>query len=166
MLFDDSEVIKEFSGDYRFLSNFWPSPFDYKFTDGEVYRFKTVEHFYQSMKFKVNNPAYFLEIIDTDSPGKAKRMGKRKEGYIGDSGWNPVKNLVMRIGVEYKFKDPSLRDMLIATGDKILIEGNRWGDTYWGIDLETGEGKNVLGNILMHTRNNLILQMDNINRIK
>ena len=31
-----------------------------------------------------------------------------------------------------KFTDPMLAEMLLATGDAELIEGNNWGDCYWG----------------------------------
>ena len=36
--------------------------------------------------------------------------------------------------------------------DAELIEGNTWHDTFWGVDLKTGEGENHLGKILMALR--------------
>jgi len=45
-----------------------------------------------------------------------------------------------------------LRDQLLATGDAELVEGNTWGDTYWGVDSRSGKGENMLGKILMETR--------------
>ena len=45
--------------------------------------------------------------------------------------------------------------VLLDTGEEILEEGNTWHDTYWGVDLKTGEGKNMLGSILMRVRNEL-----------
>jgi predicted NAD-dependent protein-ADP-ribosyltransferase YbiA (DUF1768 family) len=50
----------------------------------------------------------------------------------------------------YVYKN--LGDMLLSTGDELLIEGNTWGDTYWGVDLKTGIGENKLGKILMKVR--------------
>ena len=38
----------------------------------------------------------------------------------------------------------------MATGDRVLVEGNDWGDTYWGMC--NGEGKNYLGKMLMSIR--------------
>lgn len=52
-----------------------------------------------------------------------------------------------------KFKQhPELAAMLIATGDAELVEGNTWGDTFWGRDLATGHGENHLGRLLMELR--------------
>lgn len=39
---------------------------------------------------------------------------------------------------------------LLATRDRMLIEGNDWGDTFWG--MVDGEGENNLGKILMRVR--------------
>ena len=52
-------------------------------------------------------------------------------------------------------QNPDLAKRLLDTGDEILEEGNTWHDTYWGVDLKTGEGKNMLGSILMRVRNEL-----------
>ena len=37
-----------------------------------------------------------------------------------------------------------------------LVEGNTWGDMYWGVDLHTMKGQNKLGKILMKVRNELL----------
>ena len=52
-----------------------------------------------------------------------------------------------------KFKNPELRALLRGTGDAPLIEGNTWGDTFWGVC--GTKGSNVLGQLLMKLRNNL-----------
>jgi predicted NAD-dependent protein-ADP-ribosyltransferase YbiA (DUF1768 family) len=49
-----------------------------------------------------------------------------------------------------KFSDPELRAKLLATGDEFLVEGNHWGDTYWGVC--NGKGRNMLGSLLMKVR--------------
>ena len=63
-------MIKEFQGEYRFLSNFYTSPF---FDKNLVY-WKTVEHFYQA------NKAYdlsdFFKIKESENPSIAKKLGK------------------------------------------------------------------------------------------
>jgi predicted NAD-dependent protein-ADP-ribosyltransferase YbiA (DUF1768 family) len=56
--------------------------------------------------------------------------------------------------VTLKFKDEHLAAMLKRTAPCILIEGNNWGDTYWGVDVAKG-GLNMLGKVLMHVRDNL-----------
>ena len=44
-----------------------------------------------------------------------------------------------------------------AKNNKVLVEGNRWGDTCWGVDTRTGRGENHLGKILMNVREELKL---------
>ena len=58
--------IMEFKDDYRFLSNFYPSPFVYN----DVY-FSTNEHFYQAHKAIDRND--FLQIAQAPTPGAAPR---------------------------------------------------------------------------------------------
>jgi hypothetical protein len=43
-----------------------------------------------------------------------------------------------------------LMELLINTGDDKLVEGNDWGDTFWGIC--EGKGHNHLGEMLMTIR--------------
>lgn len=38
-----------------------------------------------------------------------------------------------------------------------IVEGNTWGDAFWGVDSRTGEGENHLGQILMQVRSELNL---------
>jgi len=54
-----------------------------------------------------------------------------------------------------KFSQPEYQEFLLSTKNKILMEGNTWNDTYWGVNLETGEGNNFLGRILMEIRDTL-----------
>ena len=53
--------------------------------------------------------------------------------------------------VRAKFKqNPGLAEKLLNTGERELVEGNQWGDTFWGVC--SGKGENVLGKILMQVR--------------
>lgn len=53
--------------------------------------------------------------------------------------------------VANKFQqNPTLMLKLLDTGDAILIDGNDWGDRYWGVCDEVGQNK--LGLILMGLR--------------
>ena len=49
-----------------------------------------------------------------------------------------------------KFRSPLLRGWLRETGAEELVEGNYWGDTFWGVC--RGEGENKLGKLLMQVR--------------
>ena len=58
--------------------------------------------------------------------------------------------------VKEKFtQHEDLKRRLLETGDEELQEGNNWYDTYWGVDIHTGKGLNMLGKILMRIREEL-----------
>lgn len=62
----------------------------------------------------------------------------------------------MRDIVWQKFADPQLRKILLDTGDAHIMEGNTWGDDFWGkVVNRSGHlvGKNKLGGLLMDLRN-------------
>ena len=87
-------------------------------------------------------------------PGKCKGMGRRVKLRPD---WEQVKVGLMEEIVRAKFtQNEELKRLLLATGDKRLAEGNTWGDTFWGVDLRTGQGENHLGRILMKVRGELV----------
>tara|TARA_Y100000296_G_scaffold19348_1_gene23079 strand:+ start:3287 stop:3481 length:195 start_codon:yes stop_codon:yes gene_type:complete len=51
-------------------------------------------------------------------------------------------------------QNKELKENLIATAGRELIEGNTWGDTYWGVC--NGKGQNILGIILTRIREELL----------
>ena len=110
--------------------------------------YKTVEHFYQSAKAQREEDAE--KIRSQLSTGLAKKLGQQ----IGmKRNWNGIKISVMRLGLILKFSSNEIsKQKLIETGDAILEEGNNWNDRFWGIDLKTGEGKNILGKLIMELR--------------
>jgi predicted NAD-dependent protein-ADP-ribosyltransferase YbiA (DUF1768 family) len=65
------------------------------------------------------------------------------------SDWDEVKVEVMRALVRIKFST-DLQPHLLSTGEAELVEGNWWGDQFWGVC--DGKGENWLGRILMETR--------------
>ena len=141
-------MIKNFEGEYAFLSNFYFSPM---IIDNVVYT--TNEHYFQAMKSL--NPKEKQAIVLAPTPGKAKHLG-RKVSLQKD--WEDIKEEVMLTGLRHKFSNPELRKKLLATGNEELIEGTTWHDNYWGIcDCETcgGQGKNRLGKLLMQVREEL-----------
>lgn len=138
-------VIREFRGLYGFLSNFWPSPVIWQ---GVLY--PSVEHAYQAAK--TDDPAWIARIAAAATPAEAKRLGGRLPVR---QTWNRERLAVMEALLRQKFAHPDLRAQLLATGDVQLYEGNAWGDRFWGVDLRTGEGRNILGRLLMQIRNDL-----------
>lgn len=82
---------------------------------------------------------------------EAKRLG-RTVGLRKD--WELLKEEFMYAVCFAKFtQNKNLGRRLLATGDRMLIEGNTWGDTEWGVC--NGVGKNLLGKILMKVRENI-----------
>jgi ribA/ribD-fused uncharacterized protein len=60
--------------------------------------------------------------------------------------------------IRAKFSTPEMAEKLLATGDRMLIEGNTWSDRRWGcVQAKDGtwRGKNWLGQILMQVRSEL-----------
>lgn len=143
-------VITSFRGSHRFLSNFYPSPINAMGSE-----FPTAEHLYQWCK--VADVETANKILVAESPTEAKRLGKIGRSVIN---WHSLRLIVMTNVVSAKFaQNPKLADKLLNTGDDTLIEGNTWGDTFWG-QCPLGVGENNLGRILMEVRNELKEQRD------
>jgi len=143
-LFGNSIVL--FQGEYRWLSNFGAVEI---YFDGELY--PSVEHAYQAAK--THNAEQRKQIRNATTPGKARRLGQEVDLR---SDWESVKLSVMRRCLAQKF-DPTVNSdyaaALLATGNRFLVEGNSWGDHFWGV--HKGEGCNHLGRLLMDIRADL-----------
>lgn len=142
-------VINKFRGDYFFLSNMMPcKPF---VVDGVEYH--SAENYYQAMKFA--SPLEHIRIAAM-TPKESKvyaRINKGRQRKLNMCRTTLKRN--MRQALEYKFKDPVLKRLLLSTGDATLIEGNHWNDVYWGVCEKTGKGENNLGLMLMALRSKL-----------
>lgn len=153
-------VVPRFDGDYFFLSNFYEAPVVFKSPilqpDEDGLRFMTGEHAFQAAKIHAMDPLdkmarlnYVVGVANSPTPAKAKYAGRSVK--IDTEKWDSIKEACMREVVFQKFyQHPELRKQLLATGDAMLVEGNTWGDTYWG--RVEGKGYNKLGVILMEVR--------------
>lgn len=143
---DMQNVINRFDGEYFFLSNFYPCVVVY-----EGITYKSSEAAFQAHKtLDVDKHRYFATL----DASKSKREGRRLVDLRSD--WEDVKDRIMLEIVTAKFiQNPSLADKLLATGSKILVEGNGWNDRYWGMDYECTVGRNQLGKTLMTVRENI-----------
>ena len=155
-------MIKDFKTKkkYHFLSNFYPCEIQWG-DEGFVY--PSSEHLYVAFKCGYFEPNYAAEIYITEliklSAGGAKKLGSRKT--INKEEWDNIKVDVMYKILKTKFtQNPKLKKKLLKTGDKHIQEGNWWGDTFWGVDLKTGKGENVLGKLLMIVRSELKYKYD------
>jgi len=136
-------VINEFKGKYYFLSNFYTAPVMY---EGLLYQ--NNESAFQSAK--VTDIEKRKQFCSKD-PSTAKKKGRN---VTLRHDWEKIKDQVMEDCVKDKFtRNEDLKQRLLDTGDKELVEGNTWNDTYWGVC--RGRGKNVLGKILMNIREEL-----------
>lgn len=133
--------IESFDGPFRFLSNFH----QVRITHDGI-SFTTTEHAFQAAKTLDFAARWEISLLET--PGKAKRAGRK---LVLRPDWDEVKLSVMTELTILKFSNHAwLREKLIGTHGRELIEGNKWNDTFWGVC--NGEGQNHLGKILMHVR--------------
>ncbi len=141
--------ITSFTGEYRFLSNFYPCTVLY-----EDMKYPSVEHAYQAAK--TLDPVGRGIILRCATAAEAKIAGRRLRLR---SNWEQVKLQTMELCLRSKFRNIELADKLVATGDARLIEGNTWGDQFWGVSRKRNEliasGENHLGKLLMKIRDYL-----------
>lgn len=136
--------ILRFSGDYSFLSNFYPVEVVYSH-----WLYRSVEHAYQASKTRIEFERQ--RIAQCPTPGEAKRAGKRVT--LREDWSDELKLEIMHGLLRQKFKQEPFHSKLMATGERDLVEGNYWGDTFWGVC--RGKGQNHLGKLLMQVRTEL-----------
>lgn len=143
-----------------FLSNFYNSPFTY---DGNI--FKSSEQFFMWQKAKFFGDEYTAEqILKTDSPKEAKRLGRAVRNY-DDSKWYTESINAMSLAIKLKFdNNDNLRKRLLSFGDRTFVEGSPY-DRKWGIGIKFDDpraenclnwkGENLLGKIITEYRDNI-----------
>lgn len=129
-------MIDSFHGsEHGFLSNFSPSPIWPDWWPRTLPPFPTVEHAFQASKQQLvfDHPSDWLKNVESirsvATPGQAKRLGRH---VILKPDWDDIKVEVMRDLLERKFSDPRLDALLTCTQPHVLVEGNTWGDRFWG----------------------------------
>lgn len=135
---------------FGFLSNFHRYP---QVVDGV--EFPTNEHYFQA--HKALSPEVFDWIASAPSPYLAMKAGRTlRKGKEFRSGWDEIKVEIMLRGLRHKFKDPHLRNRLLATGDAILHEDSPT-DKFWG-----KKGEDWLGRLLMQVRDEIRTPHSNV----
>ena len=158
LYYDSNDVtpITSFTGEYDWLSNFYPCDVNINVhfdSDNSIYiaHFSNAEAAFQACKCMTFSEFQQFEKL---GPSEAKKLG-RKVKLRPD--WNEARISVMEQTLFNKFsKNIELTDKLIDTYPRLLIEGNTWNDTFWGVC--NGEGENQLGKLLMSVRLMIILQ--------
>lgn len=133
------------TGEFQFLCNFYPCEISY---GALVY--PTSEHAFQAAKTVLIEEKVLISMLKT--PLEAKRAGRKLTKIR--SNWDNIRLKIMEDIVRAKFtQHKDLAAKLKATGNRELIEGNWWKDTFWGVC--DGVGENHLGKILMKVRSEL-----------
>lgn len=135
------DIIREFRGEYSWLSNFAPYGFvesieeythlfrtePYGFVDGKRV-WPTVEHYYQASK--TDNFEDFKRIFHAETPALAKKLGRHVSMR---SRWENIKLNIMYNSLLRKLnQNEELIYKLKSTGKAEIVEGNYWHDNYWG----------------------------------
>jgi ribA/ribD-fused uncharacterized protein len=145
-----SIIFNSKSKDYKWLSNFYDSPFTAKNRWGEFVKYKTVEHYYQS--WKIDSKKQEKRIRVSATPALARSLG-RKCNLHKEFDQNSFD--IMKTGLIYKFiNNLDLLEKLLGTDVHDLIHLSPW-DKKWGVG-NNGEGKNYLGILLMAIRDSYI----------
>jgi len=139
------------------MSQWWPASFT---EDGCVYH--TAEHYMMAGKARLFNDAAVLdEVLATDSPIIAKKLGRRIKAF-DPAVWDAHKYELVRQGNLLKFsQDNALKYFLLGTGNAVLVEASPL-DAIWGIGMSQDDpdagnpakwrGENLLGFALMEVR--------------
>jgi ribA/ribD-fused uncharacterized protein len=139
------------------LSQWWPAAFE---TDGN--QFPSAEHYMMWRKARLfDDEAKAAQILAARSPAQAKALG-RQVAHFDEAAWAHHRWDIVVAGSVAKFgRDPGLREYLLATGRRVLVEASPM-DRIWGIGLaadsdraaspDTWRGPNLLGFALMEAR--------------
>lgn len=115
---------------------------------------KTVEHYFQAMKFPTN-PMLQQTIRSATTPAQAQSLGNSSDNkQFIRSDWEQVKEKVMKTALIAKFSQiPNLLLLLKNTGTRPLVSESTV-DAYWGVGPKR-QGLNRLGKLLMDVRTEL-----------
>lgn len=150
----NDQGIYGFFSEYRFLSNFHLCDV---VVDGILY--PSSEHAY--LAYKTDDVAVKQKIADLNKASEAKKMGQE---IVLRYDWEYYRVAAMLNCLHIKFKNRTLAEMLLDTGDKYLEETNWWKDKFWGVykpvdgfqdDGVAPGGLNMLGKCLMMVRSDL-----------
>ena len=137
------------------FSNFYRKPFRYR---GHTLQFS--EQGFMLEKALLFDPSKVDAIARATQPDKAKALGRAVQNY-DDVIWSSVRYDKMVEVLRAKFKEPFMRDILLRTGDRIIVEASPY-DRIWGVGLgaedarilneKNWRGQNLLGKALMDIR--------------
>ncbi|MFG2846540.1 NADAR family protein [Kitasatospora sp. NPDC048296] len=139
------------------LSQWWPGRFT---VDGVTYA--SAEHWMMAGKARMfGDEAIEQRVLEARTPAEAKKLGRLVKGF-DDQEWTAGRfELVVEGNVAKFSQDEALRDYLLGTGGRVLVEASPV-DRIWGIGLAADDiraerplewrGLNLLGFALMEAR--------------
>ena len=143
------------------FSQWWDGhPFSF---EGQIY--STAEHWMMAEKARLFNDEEMLqEILQSKSPGEAKKLGRKVKGFDQETWLAHRMNIVIQ-GNLHKFgQHEELKAYLLSTKDRIIVEASPR-DRIWGIGMGKSNekatnpsqwrGLNLLGFALMGVRDML-----------
>ena len=125
-------------------------------------RYPTAEHFMMAGKARLFGDGEIAgQILAAAEPGAVKALGRKIRGF-DEATWVAHRSGIVEAANLAKFsQNPALRDFLLATGEKVLVEASPV-DAIWGIGLAADDaraqdpaqwpGLNLLGFALMQVR--------------
>lgn len=147
-------MIDNFHGSWLPLSNFSFGWFLFHGGFGEQ-AYQTSEHAFNAQK--ATNQEDHDRIRDALTAAEAKKIGRSIQLRPD---WEQKKFAIMSNILYAKFSEESRKEVLLGTGNEILVEGNTWHDQVWGdcrCEKHINEpGLNALGTLLMTVRLRLI----------
>ncbi|TGE20770.1 NADAR family protein [Hymenobacter aquaticus] len=126
------------------------------------HRYATAEHYMMAEKARLfGDEATRAAVIAASHPNDAKRLGRQIRNF-DEATWLAERfGIVVRGNVAKFSQHPALRDFLLTTGSRVLVEASPV-DAIWGIGLaqdhpdaatpQTWRGLNLLGFALMEVR--------------
>lgn len=145
------------------LSQWWPCEFT---VDGD--RYASAEHWMMAGKARLfGDDDAVPAILAARTPAEAKNLGRLVRGF-DDARWTAARFDLVVAGNVAKFgQDPALREYLLGTRNRVLVEASPR-DRIWGIGLGAANerasdpaqwrGLNLLGFALMEAREQLLAQ--------
>ncbi len=115
----------------------------------------SIEHYYQSKLFK--NELFQAQIASCATATQARKMGKSWwRSRIDD--WKNKRAVLMTRAVYTQVRTHErIREQLLATGDRNLIENSQY-EHFWGIGRDQ-LGRNEYGQVLMNVRSKLLEEL-------
>ncbi|MDH0682192.1 NADAR family protein [Achromobacter animicus] len=142
------------------FSQWYGAPFEI-----EGQRYPTAEHYMMAEKARLfGDEATRALVFKAPNPGAAKALGRQVMGF-NDETWLANRYAIVVRANEAKFgQNPELREFLLQTGNRVLVEASPV-DRIWGVGMAQDDehianpnlwrGLNLLGFALMQVRDTL-----------